>query len=131
MTIALLRLLMLHLSSLKQNSLVHKSSKVGEVLSSKCKLDVWVESITEFLLSTSICGDVFFSIAGQVKEFPLISFNSLVALSEVAELGFHPVHNSLRNISGMKSSLELKPSNDYSSRQCTLVGVPPLSSGPL
>jgi hypothetical protein len=122
---------MFHLSGLNQNSLVHKSSKFGEILSSECKLDVCVESITKLLLSTGIRDDVFFSIAGQVKEFPLISFDSLIALSEVAELGFHPVHDSLRNISGTKGSLELRPSNGCSSRQCMFVGVPPLSSGTL
>jgi hypothetical protein len=73
----------LHLSSLNHNSLVHEGSKVGEVLSNKGKLKVWVESTTELLQSTFISWNVFFSIAGQVKEFPLIGFNSLVALSEI------------------------------------------------
>jgi hypothetical protein len=85
-------------------------------LSSKCKLEIWVESITELLLSASISGYVIFSIAGQIKEFPLIGFNSLVALGEVAELGLHPVHDSLRNVASTEGSLKLDPSNDCLSR---------------
>jgi hypothetical protein len=53
----------LDLSGLKSDSLVHERGKVSEILSSKCKLEVWVESTEKLLLSTSISGYVFFSIA--------------------------------------------------------------------
>ena len=56
--------LVFHLSGLNPDSLVHESGKVGEVLSSKSKLEVWVKSTTELVLSTSISWNVFFSIAG-------------------------------------------------------------------
>ena len=85
-------------------------------MNNKCKLEVWVESVAEFLLSVCIRGNVFFSIAGKVKEFPLISFDSPIVLSEVAKLSFLPVHDSLRNVAGAKSSLKLDPSNDCPSR---------------
>ena len=85
-------------------------------MNNKCKLEVWVESIVEFLLSASIYGNVFLSIAGQVKEFLLISFDSLTALSEVAKLSFLPVHDSLRNVTGTKSSLKVDPGDDCPSR---------------
>jgi hypothetical protein len=66
----------------------------------------------ELLLPTGISGDVFFSIARQVKELSLIDFHSLVALNEATELGLLPIYNSLRNIPGMKSSLEFHPSDN-------------------
>ena len=108
--------LVCHLSGLNLDSLVHQCGEVGEVMNSKCKLEVWVESITEFLLSTSISGYVFFSIAGQFKEFTLISFDSFIALSKVAKLCFLPVHDSLRNVAGTESSLKLDPGDDCPSR---------------
>ena len=61
---ALERLLVFHLAGLLLDSLVNQSSKVGEVMNSECKLDVWVQSITELLLLASIGGDIIFSIAG-------------------------------------------------------------------
>ena len=82
-------------------------------MSSKRKLEVRVESITELFLSTSISGYVFFSIAGQVKEFMLISFDSPIALSEVAKLGSPPIHDSPRNLTSTEGGLELEPSDNY------------------
>ena len=98
------------------NGLVHQGSEVGKVMCKECELDIGLKSITELFLPTCISGNVFFSIAGQVKELPLISIYSLVALGEVTELTLLPVHNSLRNEAGTKGSLEIRPSDDRSSR---------------
>jgi hypothetical protein len=54
----------LDLSGLNPDGLVHESGKVSEILSSKSKVNVRVEPIEELLLSKSISGNVFFSIAG-------------------------------------------------------------------
>ena len=68
----------------------------------------------EFLLSTSISWNIFFSIAGQVKKLPLIRFDRLVALDEVAKLCLLPVNCSLRNVARAEGSLEINPGDDCS-----------------
>jgi hypothetical protein len=73
-----------------------------------------VEPFTELLLSVSISGNVFLSIARQLKEFTLIGFHRLASLNKVAELLFLPIHNSLRNVTGTESSFELLPGDDSS-----------------
>ena len=97
-------------------------------MDSQCKLKIRMKSSTKLLLATSISGDVLFSIAGQLKKFPLIGFNGLVALNEITKLGLLPVYGSLRNIMSTKGSLKVIPSNMCPGRQGMLVCRPPLSS---
>ena len=73
-----------------------------------------MESTVKLLLPTSISGDVFFRIAGEVEEFPLISFDSHIALSEVAKLFPFMVHDPLRNVAGTESRLKIIAGNDCS-----------------
>src|SRR3954466_13951641 len=95
------------MSGLKSDSLINHGGEVGEDVQSQCKLEICVESITELLLPTCIIGEVTCSIAGEAKEFPLICLDSFVALSEVAKLGLHTVHNCLGNITSTEGSLEV------------------------
>src|ERR1041384_1502803 len=92
-------------------------------------LEFWVESITELFLPSSIIWEIATSIARKVEEFPLISLDRFTALNEVAELGPHAVHNSLRYVTGTKGRLEFSPGENGSFSMRALVGVPPLGSG--
>ena len=64
-----------------------------------------------------------------MEEFPLICLDRFTTLNEVAELGPHAVHNSLRDVTGTESRLEFSPGKDGSFSMRALVGVPPLGSG--
>jgi hypothetical protein len=71
-----------------------------------------VQPFTKLLLPSGIEGDIFFSIARQVKELALINFHSIVTLNETTELGLLPGYDSLRNVAGTESNLEFCPSDD-------------------
>src|SRR3954466_5087643 len=67
-------------------SLADEHRKVCTIKEGKCELYTRLQSFPEFLLFANVGGDVFLSVAGQIKEFPMIFINSCVALTELAEL---------------------------------------------
>src|SRR3954471_17853928 len=95
---ALLRTLVPELSCLESDGLVHHCGEVGEDMQSEGRLELLIESFTELLLPTCIIWEVSTRIAREVEEFPLICLNRFSALNEVVELGLHPVHDRLRDV---------------------------------
>src|SRR3954471_11639943 len=83
-------------SSLK--SLADERRKVCTINDGKCELYIRLQSFSEFLLFASVGGDVFLSIAGQLKEFTMIFINSCLSLTEFVELLLLLVHQTLRNV---------------------------------
>src|SRR3954467_139112 len=120
---------MLSQSSFSLKSLADERRKVCTINDGKCELYIRLRSFSEFLLFASVGGDVFLSVAGQLKEFPMIFINGCLALTELAELLLLLVHQSLRNVPCTKGYLEILPSDYSSIWQHKLVTFPPLSSG--
>src|SRR4051812_12558157 len=115
-------------SSFGLKSLADKRNKVCTINDGKCELYIRLQSFSEFLLFASVGGDVILSIAGKLKEFPMIFNNSCLALSEFEELLLLMVHQSLRNVPCTESRLKFLPSGYSSIWQRKLVAFPPLSS---
>src|SRR3954465_13424936 len=69
-------------SSFSLKSLADERRKVCTINDGKCELYIRLQSFSEFLLFASVGGDVFLSIAGQLKEFPMIFNNSCLAMLE-------------------------------------------------
>src|SRR3954464_3510496 len=109
---ALLCTLVLELSGLQSDGLVHNGGEVGEDVLCKGKLEIWVESITELLLPSSIIWEVATRIAREVEEFPLICLDRFASLNEVAKLSLHMVHARPRDIASAESSPEVIPGDD-------------------
>src|SRR3954467_3733917 len=120
---------MLSQSSFSLKSLADERRKVCTINDGKCELYIGFQSFSEFLLSASVGGDVFLSIAGQLKEFPMIFINSCLALTELAKLLLLLVHQSLRNVPCTEGYLEFLPSGYSPIWQSTHVAFPPLSCG--
>src|SRR3954468_3509045 len=85
-------------SSFSLKSLADERCKVCTNKEGKCELYIGLQSFSEFLLFANVGGDVFLSVAGQLKEFPMIFINSCLALTELAELLLLLVHQTLRNV---------------------------------
>src|SRR3954470_3962075 len=115
-------------SSFSLKSLADERRKVCTIKEGKCELYIGLQSFSKFLLFVIVGGDVFLSVAGQLKEFPMIFINSCLALTELAELLLLLVHQSLRNVPCTKGYLEFLPSGYSPIWQCTPVSFPPLSS---
>ena len=105
---------MCQLSSLDSNSFVHQSGEVSKVIGSECPNKLGAESIAKPLLLLSISGDILNCITRESEEIPLIILDSLVALDETTEFGLLAVQNTLRDVTGAESSLEVSPSDDGS-----------------
>src|SRR3954470_12751592 len=115
-------------SSFSLKNFADERCKVCTIKEGKCELYLGLQSFSESLLFASVGGDVFLSIAGQLKEFPMIFINSCLALTELAKLLLLLVHHSLRNVPCTEGYLEFLPSGYSSIWQCNLVAFPPLSS---
>src|SRR4051812_45472033 len=115
-------------SSFSLNSLADERRKVCTINDGKCKLYIRMQSFSEFLLFVSVGGDVFLSIAGQLKEFSMLFINSCLALTEFAKILLLLVHQTSRNVPGMEGYLEFLPSGYSSIWQRKPVAFPPMSS---
>src|SRR4051812_10226172 len=105
------------MGSLDGDSLVHHGGEVGKIMNGKSEPEVRIKSRTELMLLASVSGDLFFRIAREVEELALIGFNSHVALSEVSEFFPLAIHDPLRNVVGMESSLEFIRGDDFTDWQ--------------
>ena len=92
------RFLMFSQSIFGSKSLADERRKVSTINDGKCELYIRLQSFSEFLLFASVGGDVFLSITGQLKEFPMIFINSCLALMEFVELLLLLVHQTSRNV---------------------------------
>src|SRR3954470_23487462 len=97
-------------SSFSLKSLADERRKVCTINDGKCELYIGLRSFSESLLFASVGGDVFLSIAGQLKEFPMIFINSCLSLTELEEILLLLVHQTSRNVLGTKGYLEFLPS---------------------
>ena len=89
-------------SSFDLEILADKGRKVRTIMKDKCELYFKMQSFSESLLFASAGGDVSLSIAGQLKEFPMIFINSCRSLTELAEILLLLVHQTLRKVPCME-----------------------------
>src|SRR4051812_45798881 len=101
----LLRTLVLELSCLESDGLVHHRGEVGEDMQREGKLLLLIESFIKLLLPACIIWEVSTRIAREVEEFPLICLDRFAALNEVAKLGLHTVHDRLGDVASAESIL--------------------------
>jgi hypothetical protein len=92
-------------------------------------LERMLEVIAEPLLLLGISGHFFSSVMGQVSKLDAVPHYILVALHQIAELFFHPVHESFWDVVASEGFHKLFPS-EVSIRGTHLEEVLPLCSGP-